>query len=501
MAAPSGTACAGGEAAAFAAAHADSILLVFDVETDGPDVRANSMFAFGGVAIEVATKRILGAIKYHVREREGATKAAKTMEFWSAPAQADMYAALHVDAVSEAEAAGGVAAWLSALKAEYPLARFTFASDCLPFDMRWMDAALTTHVAPFLLGYSGLDIYSYAAGAFKVPRAKAWDAIEALKKEGILGTDVGILHTHDPLDDATYEAALAVDVMRACRGLAWTPLAWACTPLHRNKPNTSTVASAKYKAAWTDADTLAAEIDAHVATTRTKIENKGAAAWTVEAFMAAHATASASDGIRYVQHMMATRGEVWTSLSRCPSLWVSDAANMSLAAVDPKCVRACVLHSSETGTLSDGKGTDKGKGEPVWLLSDTDMGIRRFDGARFAQWPAGTRMLVRGYAFPLRDQSIWPTLNMWGYSIVWPRVAEDSASKEGKDELAATTLTAHGVIVNNHMVRNDWMSMPAWTFPTGEKGDSKEATVPLVGPLDGPPCSLVAADGSDIVVT
>jgi hypothetical protein len=198
---------------------------VVDVETDGPNVRANSMFAVGGVAIEVATKRVLGGFSFNIKERDGAVQAESTMGFWRAPAQAAMYARLHEDAQPAAKAMRLLAEWLRELKVAYPLAHFTFASDCLPFDMRWVDAELTEHVEPMLLGYSGLDIYSYAAGVLGVPRNKVWDCIEVRKHWGLLcRQEDRVTHDHRPYNDALHEAVLAVDLMRHADGVPWLPL-------------------------------------------------------------------------------------------------------------------------------------------------------------------------------------------------------------------------------------------------------------------------------------
>jgi hypothetical protein len=210
---------------AFAQRYQHAVLLVVDVETDGPNVRANSMFAVGGVAIEVATKRVLGGFSFNIKEREGASKAESTMDFWRAPAQAAMYERLHQNAKPAAMAMQEVATWLRALKAAHPLAQFTFASDCLPFDMRWIDAELTEHVAPMLLGYAGLDIYSYAAGALGMPRHRAWKGIDALKRDGVLCRAAdGVAHDHHPYHDALHEAVLAVDLMRHAERAPWAPL-------------------------------------------------------------------------------------------------------------------------------------------------------------------------------------------------------------------------------------------------------------------------------------
>lgn len=213
------------EEAAFAAKYAGMILIVVDVESDGPSVRSNSMFALGGVAIEVASKTVLGGFSYCVRERPGAAKNDKTMAFWMDPKQRPMYDALHAAQVDMAAAMAGVADWVARLKTARPDASLVFASDCLPYDMKWADTELAEHVAPYVLGYSGLDIYSYLAAALKEPRHAVWKRVDALKAADVLCRAAdGVVHDHHPYNDALHEAVLAVDAMRMVDALSWAPL-------------------------------------------------------------------------------------------------------------------------------------------------------------------------------------------------------------------------------------------------------------------------------------
>ena len=141
--------------AAFSAKYGGAILVVIDVESDGPSVRANSMFALGGVAIRVATKTVLGGFSFAVLERPGASKNVETMKFWMAPEQKPMYDALHVGATDMARAMGMLAEWVDALRAARPGANLMFASDCAVYDWKWIDAELTEHVRPLCAGLLG----------------------------------------------------------------------------------------------------------------------------------------------------------------------------------------------------------------------------------------------------------------------------------------------------------------------------------------------------------
>lgn len=210
----------------FATKYGNWVLIVADVESDGPSVRANSMFALGGVAIEVATKTVLGGFSYCTKERTGATRNEDTMKFWMAPEQKPMYDALHAQQVDMADAMTGVAVWVARIKELRPDATITFASDCLPYDMKWMDTEMTEHVRPYVFGYSGFDLYSYLAGVLNAPRHKMWVVVDTLKEEGILCCAAdGVVHDHHPYNDALYEAVLAVDSVRMASAVPWRPLA------------------------------------------------------------------------------------------------------------------------------------------------------------------------------------------------------------------------------------------------------------------------------------
>lgn len=209
---------------AFEAMYGDSMLLVFDCEFDGPSVRTHNMFAFGGVAISVSTKRLHGGIFRMVKERNE-NRDPKTMEFWNAPEQADMYKKLHEKPMYMAEAMNDVKNWIDSLKEMFPKHNFMFASDCIPADMKWMDTELCEHVGPYVLGHKGFDIYTYLSAALKVPRHKVWGAIEPLIDQGVICSKAdGVVHDHNPYNDAMYEAVMAVDAIRLVHGMPWTPL-------------------------------------------------------------------------------------------------------------------------------------------------------------------------------------------------------------------------------------------------------------------------------------
>lgn len=216
--------------------YADTILLVVDVESNGPSVRQNSAFALGGVAIRVSDKRVLGGFAYNFPERAGSAPYGPTLDgFWLAKERA-MYDYLHAAQVPLADAMRGIAQFVAALKAAHPAAVVTFTSDCAVYDWKWVDTELSDVVPHYTLGYSAFDIPSYAAGALKVPRHKAWDALFA-SGAVCLPAD-GVKHDHDPYNDAMYEAVLAVDTMRLAEGVPWTPLLLAAA--HSARPvNTS----------------------------------------------------------------------------------------------------------------------------------------------------------------------------------------------------------------------------------------------------------------------
>jgi hypothetical protein len=194
------------------------VYIVVDVESDGCSPKYNSAFAYGGVAIRAADKKVLGRFAYNVKPREGTKPETRCWEeFWSKNRQ--MWDFLHNDSITEDEAALKMREFVKHFS-EY---KVEFVTDCSVYDFKWVDNLLVTsngsndgktvevNSNPF--GYTALDIYSLAAGALKVPRYKVWKVIETMKKMNVLDTD-GIDHDHDPFNDALQEACLIVDLER-----------------------------------------------------------------------------------------------------------------------------------------------------------------------------------------------------------------------------------------------------------------------------------------------
>lgn len=200
----------------------DLIYLVIDIESNGPSVKHNSMFAIGCVAILPTEKRILGGFAYNIPEESNTIPYDPTMkDFWSK--EKSMYDFLHKEQVSREFAATQIAWFVKELKTKYPKHTIMFASDCSIFDWKFTDDLLQNYVGNYILGYSGMDIYSYVAGAAHCARNHVWNTIEQLKESNVLWKDETI-HDHDPYNDALHEAVLLGDVIRWNNKFDWIPL-------------------------------------------------------------------------------------------------------------------------------------------------------------------------------------------------------------------------------------------------------------------------------------
>lgn len=211
-----------------ATTHSDSIYIIVDVESNGPSVKHNSMFAFGAVAIDPATKTVIGSCAYSFPEEDGTAPNLESMKFWNVPENRVIYDALHAEQVTREEALRGLADFWNAIAAKYPAKRLYFASDCLSYDWKFIDTALQDYVGNYVMGYSGFDIYSYAAATFGVSRQNVWNAVKDLVHDAVV-------HDHDPYNDALSEAVLLVDVMCVRENAKWTALVFSDRTRPTNK--------------------------------------------------------------------------------------------------------------------------------------------------------------------------------------------------------------------------------------------------------------------------
>lgn len=219
-----------------ATTHSDSIYIIVDVESNGPSVKHNSMFAFGAVAIDPSTKTILGSCAFSFPEEEETVSNPDSMKFWNEPDNRKVYDALHKNQVSREVALHGLADFWKAIALKYPTKKLYFASDCLSYDWKFIDTALQDYVGNYIMGYSGFDIYSYAAATLHVSRAAVWNTLQPLIIKGVVQSHLdAVVHDHDPYNDAVSEAVLLVDMMCICEGVNWTPLVFSDRTRPTNK--------------------------------------------------------------------------------------------------------------------------------------------------------------------------------------------------------------------------------------------------------------------------
>jgi len=185
------------------------VYIVIDVESDGASVAENSMFALGGAAIRVRDKAVLGRFAFNVKVSKNKEVEHRCYdEFWSK--FKGTWDALHDNPASRRTVAQGIVGFAQKFK-DYNV---MFASDCSVYDWKWVDNLLLEHCdTGNIFGYTAMDIYSYAAGAFKKSRKDVWKKIKQLEAAGLVNVD-GIKHDHDPYNDALQEACLLVDLIR-----------------------------------------------------------------------------------------------------------------------------------------------------------------------------------------------------------------------------------------------------------------------------------------------
>jgi hypothetical protein len=198
--------------------------LVIDVESDGPSVLTNSMFAVGGHLIRKHDKTILGSFKYKIADREGCVPDKDTFAWWNSPEQLPVYKQLTDDQrVEPLFAANQLKQFIQEARKISDI-KFMFASDCSVYDWKFVDTYLHQYTGINPLGYSAFDMYSYVSGMLKCSRMDAWKEVKAMEGVRIVKPSDNVVHNHDPYQDALYEAVQLIDLMRLNEGLSWIPL-------------------------------------------------------------------------------------------------------------------------------------------------------------------------------------------------------------------------------------------------------------------------------------
>lgn len=190
-----------------------TVIIIFDVESDGPSTTHNNAFALSGTAIRVVDKRVLGRCVYHIKEEPGRYQDPDTMNFWDNHKK--IYEMLHKDQIHGKIVADKMTEFINHFKNQY---KILFCSDCAVYDWKWCDYIMTKYTYSNPIGYQGMDITSYASGMVKMPFDKAGEYIDKLTAQKVLNPD-NIPHDHDPWNDSLQESSVIVDLIRHNYGL------------------------------------------------------------------------------------------------------------------------------------------------------------------------------------------------------------------------------------------------------------------------------------------
>lgn len=174
------------------------LLVVTDIESDGPIPGAHSMLSIGAVATDLAS--IYDEFTINLEALPHATQHPDTMKWWSE--HPDVWEAIHIQPETPQAAMGRFAQWLATFDRT-----LLFASQPDTYDypfIAWyfwhteIDNPFTTETG----GPRTLDVRSFTAGALNLPYSlSGW---RHLPSEFRADT----VHTHNPIDDARQAAAI-----------------------------------------------------------------------------------------------------------------------------------------------------------------------------------------------------------------------------------------------------------------------------------------------------
>jgi hypothetical protein len=189
--------------------HDDTLYLVTDIETDGPDPGPHSMLSFGCVVTDGEAVR--GEFSINLATLPGATGHARTLQWWQT--QPEAWAAATTNPVPPEAAIAAFVDWVRALPGK-PV----FAAAPVAFDGCWIEwylrrfAGLKLFTPPYekhgLFQGGALDIGSLAMGVLGLSHAAVADKPYPPEWLG------GHTHTHCALDDARGYASLLRELLR-----------------------------------------------------------------------------------------------------------------------------------------------------------------------------------------------------------------------------------------------------------------------------------------------
>jgi len=184
------------------------IFVSIDIETDGPAPGINSMIGLGAVAFDPAGNELAGWYS-SIEPAEGSRPNDATMKWWREPAQAEAWNILQEGQVPAHHATIHFKNWL-----EHELGSHNLIAVGWPiaFDFAFINFYMWRYCGRNPLGFSGLDIRSYANGLVNqpsyngLPERMIWSLAGPLELSG--------LRPHYALDDATAQGRLFMGLRR-----------------------------------------------------------------------------------------------------------------------------------------------------------------------------------------------------------------------------------------------------------------------------------------------
>lgn len=179
----------------------DEIFCSIDVETDGPIPGRNSMLSFGCYAFKEDGTEI-GTFERNLYQMSFSAPDIKTMEWWKT--QPEAWKACRTNLVDPRVAVYDFVKWLKGLPGK-PV----FVGYPALFDQMFIHWYCVYYAQEDPLGFSGIDIKSYAACLLKIPYRNATK--KHMPKRWFIGTPK---HDHTALQDAKGQGILFLNMLK-----------------------------------------------------------------------------------------------------------------------------------------------------------------------------------------------------------------------------------------------------------------------------------------------
>ena len=187
------------------------IYISIDCETSGPCPGLHDLLSFGAAAFDAPHETPIDTF-YATLKPVTNVFAHDTFEWWNKPEQAAAWDALHKNQEDVDDVLPRFNVWLTELKKKY--GSITAVAYPAGFDFTWLYWHLHRYGGGSPLGFSCLDIKSYAAAALGLGYRKTVKT--AMPAEWF---DSNRPHTHNALDDAIEQGVTFLRIRRSVQHL------------------------------------------------------------------------------------------------------------------------------------------------------------------------------------------------------------------------------------------------------------------------------------------